>query len=74
MLKQVSEKTAPSQEYDPKAEPVVKIDMSECKKEDQPRMIALVNRLAPNFFRILQMPFTRQRNPPTSSIWQESMA
>ena len=46
MLKQISEKTTPSQEYDPKAEPVVKIDMSECKKEDQPRMIALVNRLA----------------------------
>ena len=32
--------------YDPVVEPVVQIDMTECKKEDQPRMIALVNRLA----------------------------
>lgn len=32
--------------YDADVKPVVDIDMTECKKEDQPRMIALVNRLA----------------------------
>ena len=32
--------------YDKNAKPVVDIDMTECKPEHQPRMIALVNRLA----------------------------
>ena len=35
-----------NREYDATVQPVVDIDMSECKKEDQPRMIELVNRLA----------------------------
>ena len=35
-----------SRDYDLAAVPAVNIDMTECKKEEQPRMIALVNRLA----------------------------
>ena len=45
-LKQNFEENTPVQQYEASAKPVVDIDMTECKKEDRPRMIALVNRLA----------------------------
>ena len=33
-------------EYDPQAEPAVKVDLSVCSDEERPRMVALINRLA----------------------------
>lgn len=45
-LKQAFMDFSPAKQYDASAKPVVDIDMSECKKEEQPRMIELVNRLA----------------------------
>ena len=45
-LKQSFDKSVSAEQYDASVKPVVDIDMTECKKEDQPRMIALVNRLA----------------------------
>ena len=45
-LKQSFEQNNSTQYYDPSAKPAVNIDMTECKEEDKPRMIALVNRLS----------------------------
>lgn len=45
-LQQIFDSNVSRNNYDLSAVPVVDIDMTECKKEEQPRMIALVNRLA----------------------------
>ncbi len=37
---------APSQVYDSSAKPAVDVDLSLCKEDEKPRMIALINRLA----------------------------
>jgi len=45
-IKDIFDKVFSSEQYDASVKPVVDIDMTECKKADRPRMIALVNRLA----------------------------
>ncbi|MBO4519763.1 MAG: hypothetical protein J5787_00995 [Alphaproteobacteria bacterium] len=46
MIKDVYDKQPVAGQYDETIKPVVDIDLTECKKEDRPRLIALVNRLA----------------------------